>query len=198
MPRFVRELPDNGRELLPMCEVLKYLLDSNKKLIDDETLKNIHNMTKTEWQNFADFVKGMVVTNPGMKPCSLRVDQLDRDTEPEVKIVNASSPGSSRASRSMSQVTIESKRSRSSSPDKKDVEEVKNNQEIEILESISSKEEEGEIKSESQENNDADNESICASSASNLSKKSKLYPEIVHFGIRPPQLSYAGNPEYVD
>ena len=23
------------------------------------------------------------------------------------------------------------------------------------------------------------------------------YPEIVHFGIRPPQLSYAGNPEYV-
>lgn len=24
------------------------------------------------------------------------------------------------------------------------------------------------------------------------------YPEIVHFGIRPPQLSYAGNPEYVN
>jgi len=23
------------------------------------------------------------------------------------------------------------------------------------------------------------------------------HPEIVHFGIRPPQLSYAGNPEYV-
>lgn len=24
------------------------------------------------------------------------------------------------------------------------------------------------------------------------------FPEIVHFGIRPPQLSYAGNPEYVN
>lgn len=50
----------------------------------------------------------MVVTYPGKKPCSLRVDQLDRDQEHD--------------------------------------------------------------------------------------KKSK-YPEIVHFGIRPPQLSYAGNPE---
>jgi ribonuclease-3 len=52
---------------------------------------------------------GMVVTCPGMKPCSVRVDQLDRDQQ----------------------------------------------------------------------------------------KTDDLpYPVIVHFGIRPPQLSYAGNPEY--
>ena len=50
---------------------------------------------------------GMVVTYPGMKPCSVRVDQLDRDQQ----------------------------------------------------------------------------------------KDELSYPEIVHFGIRPPQLSYAGNPE---
>lgn len=50
----------------------------------------------------------MVVTHPGMKPCSVRVDQLDRDHQ---------------------------------------------------------------------------------------KPNSTNYPEIVHFGIRPPQLSYAGNPE---
>lgn len=55
-------------------------------------------------------LSGMVVTYPGMKPCSVRVDQLDRDQQ----------------------------------------------------------------------------------KADDLP-----YPEIVHFGIRPPQLSYAGNPEYV-
>jgi ribonuclease-3 len=59
---------------------------------------------------FVCVFSGMVVTYPGMKPCSVRVDQLDR---------------------------------------------------------------------EQQKTNDL------------------LYPEIVHFGIRPPQLSYAGNPEYV-
>lgn len=58
MPRFVRELPDNGRELLPMCEVLKYLLSSNKKLIEDGTLDSLHKMTSSEWQDFADLVKG--------------------------------------------------------------------------------------------------------------------------------------------
>lgn len=50
----------------------------------------------------------MVVTSPGMKPCSIRVDQLDRDQ---------------------------------------------------------------------------------------VSEETINYPVIVHFGIRPPQLSYAGNPE---
>ena len=60
-------------------------------------------MPQFQWQNFADEIKGMVVSKPGMKPCSLRVDQLDREADG--------------------------------------------------------------------------------------------WPEIVHFGIRPPQLSYAGNPE---
>lgn len=58
MPRFVRELPENGRELLPMCEVLKYLLSSNKKLIEDDFLFKVHKLSKHEWQNFADVIKG--------------------------------------------------------------------------------------------------------------------------------------------
>lgn len=59
---------------------------------------------------------GMVVTYPGCKPCSVRVDQLDRNVELK-------------------------------------------------------------------------NENNCIDDLKNK------YPEIVHFGIRPPQLSYAGNPE---
>ncbi|XP_067003035.1 ribonuclease 3 [Anabrus simplex] len=109
MPRFVRDLPDNGKEILSMNEVLQYLLNSNKPLIDETKLDELLKMPQFKWQNFADEVKGMVVTFPGKKPCSVRVDQLDRD-QPE--------------------------------------------------------------------------------------KNSVAFPEIVHFGIRPPQLSYAGNPDY--
>ncbi|KAK3926456.1 Ribonuclease 3 [Frankliniella fusca] len=107
MPRFVRDLPENGKEILSMNEVLKYLLKSNKPLVPEDRLNEIYNMSLYDWQTFADEVKCMVVTKPGMKPCSLRVDQLDRETMDEGR-----------------------------------------------------------------------------------------FPEIVHFGIRPPQLSYAGNAEY--
>ncbi|XP_066984255.1 ribonuclease 3 [Macrobrachium rosenbergii] len=109
MPRFVRKLADNGKEILSMNEVLNYLLKSNVPLMQPEDLATLLNMPQYQWQNYADQLKGMVVTCPGMKPCSIRVDQLDRDQVSE-DIIN--------------------------------------------------------------------------------------YPVIVHFGIRPPQLSYAGNPEY--
>lgn len=180
MPRFVRELPDNGRELLPMCEVLKYLLNSNKLLIDDETLKNVHDMSKTEWQNFADFVKGMVVTNPGMKPCSLRVDQLDRETDPEPKTGSASpcSSGSSSRLRNDDPDDQKSKNTRSDqNPPNDDETNQPEVQEIEEIETVKES-------------------SPFFPAAQNKPKKNSLYPEIVHFGIRPPQLSYAGNPEY--
>ncbi|KAF6215586.1 hypothetical protein GE061_010342 [Apolygus lucorum] len=111
MPRFVRELPENGKELLSMNQVLIHLLASSKPLIAMDNLREIINLSNYKWQNYVDDVKGMVVTYPGKKPCSLRVDQLDRDQ-------SDAKPG---------EVTV---------------------------------------------------------------------PEIVHFGIRPPQLSYAGNPEY--
>lgn len=109
MPRFVRDLPDNGKEILSMNEVLIYLMNNSHPLIEEDQLEKLLSMSQYKWQNFADEVKGMVVTYPGMKPCSVRVDQLDRDQQKE---------------------------------------------------------------------------------------GAPSYPEIVHFGIRPPQLSYAGNPEY--
>lgn len=111
MPRFVRDLPDNGQEILSMNEVLNYLIKSSSSLIDAGDLSRLVDMPQYKWQNFADEVKGMVVTFPGKKPCSVRVDQLDRSQEDQP-------PG--------------------------------------II----------------------------------------SYPEIVHFGIRPPQLSYAGNADY--
>ncbi|XP_017877532.1 ribonuclease 3 isoform X2 [Ceratina calcarata] len=111
MPRFVRDLADNGQEILSMNEVLNYLIKSSKLLIDPNDLSRVVEMPQYEWQNIADEVKGMIVTYPAKKPCSVRVDQLDRNQTDH-------SPG-------------------------------------EIA-----------------------------------------YPEIVHFGIRPPQLSYAGNADY--
>ncbi|XP_045599544.2 ribonuclease 3 [Procambarus clarkii] len=109
MPRFVRKLEDNGKEILSMNEVLSFLLKSSGPLIQPEDLAQLLSMSQYQWQNYADNLKGMVVTSPGMKPCSIRVDQLDRDQ---------------------------------------------------------------------------------------VSEETINYPVIVHFGIRPPQLSYAGNPEY--
>ncbi|XP_070158959.1 ribonuclease 3 isoform X2 [Polyergus mexicanus] len=111
MPRFVRDLADNGQEILSMNEVLNYLIKSSTLLIDPDDLPRLVAVQQYKWQDFADEVKGMVVTYPGKKPCSVRVDQLDRNQVDQP-------PG------------------------------------------------------------------IIA------------YPEIVHFGIRPPQLSYAGNADY--
>lgn len=115
-PRFIRELPDNGKEVLAMSEVLRYLLDNSGPLVDSKILKDKDKMGQFEWQDYVDTIKGMIVTNPGQKPCSVRVDQLDRKSD--------------------------------------DIPE-------------------------------------CKDEALGIN-----YPVIVHFGIRPPQLSYAGNPEY--
>ncbi|CAL4099996.1 unnamed protein product [Meganyctiphanes norvegica] len=109
MPRFVRNLPDNGKEILSMNEVLMHILRNSGPLIPEEELAHLLKLSQYQWQNYADNLKGMVVTCPGMKPCSIRVDQLDRDQDND-QVIN--------------------------------------------------------------------------------------YPVIVHFGIRPPQLSYAGNPVY--
>ncbi|VVC31425.1 Double-stranded RNA-binding domain,Ribonuclease III domain,Ribonuclease III [Cinara cedri] len=113
MPRFVRDLPNNNKELLPMCNVLKYLLNSNKLLFEENSLPVLKRMSTNKWQDIVDEYRGMIITNPGTKPSSIRVDQLDREYT-----------------------------------------------------------------------NDS------------TDKKVKLYPVVVHFGIRPPQLSYIGNPDY--
>lgn len=125
LPRFVRPLDDEGKELLSLNIVLQYLLNSNELLVDDNKLDDYKNMSEEEWMEFAKKIKGMIVTYPGMKPCSLRVDQIDRETDEGIDSTSLPESG---------------------------------------------------VKLESNERD--------------------KYPVLVHFGIRPPQLSYAGNPKY--
>ncbi|KAM8966792.1 ribonuclease 3 [Pelodytes ibericus] len=85
MPRFVRFLPDGGKEVLSMHQVLLYMLRSNKPLVPEEEIANMLQLEELEWQKYAEECKGMIVTNPGMKPSSVRIDQLDREQfNPEV------------------------------------------------------------------------------------------------------------------
>lgn len=123
MPRFVRPIENDGKEILSMSAVLYYLYEQSKPLIAEDQLDFLNNLQDHSWNEFIKQHKGYLVTCPSMKPCTIRVDQIDQEKEG----------------------LIHNKRHKLAS----------------------------EIKE------DKDN-----------------YPVIVHFGIRPPQLSYAGNPKY--
>ncbi|KAK9527473.1 hypothetical protein VZT92_014033 [Zoarces viviparus] len=79
MPRFVRFLPDGGKEVLSMHQVLLYLQRSSKPLVPEEEIADMLQWEELAWQKYAEECKGMIVTNPGMKPSSVRIDQLDRE-----------------------------------------------------------------------------------------------------------------------
>ncbi|XP_054671064.1 ribonuclease 3 isoform X2 [Grus americana] len=79
MPRFVRFLPDGGKEVLSMHQILLYLLRCSKALVPEEEIANMLQWEELEWQKYAEECKGMIVTSPGMKPSSVRIDQLDRE-----------------------------------------------------------------------------------------------------------------------
>lgn len=69
MPRFVRELPDNGKEILCMKVVLQYLLESSKALIEESELDAMVNMTQYEWQSYADEIKVIPVCTIPVTVC---------------------------------------------------------------------------------------------------------------------------------
>ncbi|XP_034480129.1 ribonuclease 3 [Drosophila innubila] len=118
---------------LPVCKVIRFNIEytieyDEEKMPENFTIRELDLFCEIEdlpdtaamlnilqGQCYVD-IKGMLVTKPGHKPCSLRVDQLDRN--------NSDLPE-------------------------------------------------------------------CLDRETGIS-----HPAIVHFGIRPPQLSYAGNPEY--
>uniref|UniRef100_A0A8C4Q3C2 Ribonuclease 3 n=1 Tax=Eptatretus burgeri TaxID=7764 RepID=A0A8C4Q3C2_EPTBU len=79
MPRFVRSLPEHGKEVLSMHQVLIYLLRESRPLVPDETIKEMLQWDEPRWQKYAEECKGMIVSNPQMKPSSVRIDQLDRE-----------------------------------------------------------------------------------------------------------------------
>lgn len=66
-----------------VLQVLLHLLKSDREIFKEEELSNHFTTSQTEWQNFADKHKGMIVSKIGQKPCSLRVDQIDRDVSGE-------------------------------------------------------------------------------------------------------------------
>ena len=83
MPRFVRDLAENGKEILAMNIVMQYLLDAGTKpLIDEMDLMQVTQMPRLDWEtDYVDKVRGTLVRCPGMKPPALRVDQLDREQD---------------------------------------------------------------------------------------------------------------------
>jgi len=49
-----------------MNEVLKFLLESARPLVEETELASSLTLEEHEWQNFVDEVRGMIVTYPGM------------------------------------------------------------------------------------------------------------------------------------
>ncbi|ETE64838.1 Ribonuclease 3, partial [Ophiophagus hannah] len=72
-------LIDGGKEVLSMHQILLYLLRCNKPLVPEEEIANMLQWEELEWQKYAEECKGMIVTSSGMKPSSVRIDQLDRE-----------------------------------------------------------------------------------------------------------------------
>lgn len=60
-PRFVRDLPENGKEVLAMSEVLRYLLDNSGPVVDEKTLQEMEKMDQYDWQDYVDTIKGLLV-----------------------------------------------------------------------------------------------------------------------------------------
>ncbi|PIK35838.1 putative ribonuclease 3-like [Apostichopus japonicus] len=78
MPRFARLLPNNGKEILSMHQVMTYLLTIRKPVITEDKLASILKLDTIK-SRFLDFMHDMIVTCPGKKPSSVRCDQVDRD-----------------------------------------------------------------------------------------------------------------------
>ena len=160
-PRFARLLEEQGKEFLSLHAVLNHLIKSSTPLIQEVDLQRYGNMSEGEWIEFATQHKGMIVTLPGMKPSSIRVDQLDRETD--------------------------------------DLNGGKIRQQ-ELPHTLDGTCDWGDDESIEVENGCSD---MSMTSSPDMIRDNRLerpqcddWPIIVHFGIRPPQLSYAGNPKY--
>ena len=66
-------------ELLPMGDVMNYLIENDQPLIDDSSLERLMICSEKEWERYIGQFRGQLVTNPGKKPSTIRLDQLDRE-----------------------------------------------------------------------------------------------------------------------
>merc|ERR1719376_1144490 len=97
MPRFVRNLAENGKEILVMNIVMAHLLEAGTTpLVDQMDLIKVVEMPRTEWEDdFVEKVRGQLVQAPGMRPAAMRVDQLDREQEDKTVAVDGGGGGGS-------------------------------------------------------------------------------------------------------
>ena len=50
-------------------------------MFEDEALASKLALSESEWLDFTDGIKGMLVSKPGMSPAAIRVDQIDREQD---------------------------------------------------------------------------------------------------------------------
>ncbi|XP_033099122.1 ribonuclease 3-like isoform X2 [Anneissia japonica] len=81
MPRFARSLPNNGKEILSMHHVMQALIRKGRSFTDVLEEMNWREYDDIDWQSFAEDMKNSILTYPGKKPSSVRVDQIDREEE---------------------------------------------------------------------------------------------------------------------
>ena len=56
---------DNGKEILCMSEVLQFLTLSSRPIIEGAELRSYVGVEESEWVEFVDELRGMIVTKPG-------------------------------------------------------------------------------------------------------------------------------------
>ena len=137
----------------------------------------------------------MLVTKPGMKPCTIRVDQLDRDpliTDKQTR------------SRSTERQDNRRKTSKKRSPDDRRSGGGQKRRKIEVdgraerSSTVDGRAErsstvDGRAERSSTVDGRAERSSELPQASDDADPKGLQFPVIVHFGTRPSQLSYAGN-----
>jgi ribonuclease-3 len=75
MPRFERN-HENGIEVLGMDHVMQYFINQDSPLMESKDLNNLLKCTEKDWEKYIDRFRGQLVTNPGKKPSTIRLDQV--------------------------------------------------------------------------------------------------------------------------
>ena len=171
--------------LLPTKELLKYLKKSSKKIVHSKDVPILRGLDQSEWNEFVEPYRGQLLIHPGARPSTIRCDQIDRQ-------ISISELGIGNNSREDEEI------------DRK-------------LAELSDYEDDGDkvnknFKTDIDGNIDTrwwQDRKITKDLKTSLSKRYKtvhghtpLHPDrvhlpvIVHHGVRPANLSYAGDPRY--
>lgn len=132
----------------------------------------------------------MIVTKPGMKPSSIRVDQLDKDVKVRKKKNGSDSEINKKESQGTKKDSAKDTTTNCVDIVKEKAGSPKGSEDPIVKTEVMPVDERADVEISEKEVNITDE-------GSNVPERREQipYPEIIHFGIRPPQLSYAGNQE---